>query len=763
MSICDCTKPVTRGLLDLTDPEYCFNLHNAKEDGYKSMSKPVSYKVVTTMDTVLKLQGLVCSQWIEIKRITGSFWIGSYDTEHFHTTKTVDPKECLDMKLKLNCSGNRNVVNAQDIELRQENKQGPILSPFGAHNVILEKEKLLINHNTVVWHKPNQKYNANNCKPKTQFESVGRLSLITVESDKNTLNLTRTGRLLDSEKQIEILFDPKLTFICTSINNAYKVTGIPDTYVVFSDNTEKYFPPIPHKKQRTRRQTALSETGEHSLSLAWGHITYFNFFPPTEFDEKFENKEYVVTTSEVENPLFLMPRVPPFNESIWHELGIWPGTQQEFDYSSDQSISFVSRRIRYCLTVNKPDHLLFEDCSISSSTWIYDAYRMYFMEAETRSCLTAVKDKAELLPCEMEPHSVKQMWKFDFKNTDETFRRAYPNITIEEWEFVQEELQSRPAESDTKDTEFSKQNLIFEYATDYTIRKFTSNMCLNIAGSTSTLIDCNENSLRWGINELTGQFMELHSLLCIENNKGQLKLGHCNDDQKPRNQEWKFEYHSPMLVNSTASPCLTPSVILEWHRNLSIYAIPFPPLPPIIQRANTIETPIDEPDTTTKTTAASSKTTTTTPKPTTTHYIKYDYNDAETNYIYYAYNDNDVETDYVYNDDDAKADYVYNDDDADTNYVYNNDDANADYVYNNDDAKADYVYNDDAYYVYNNDDAKADYVYNDDNADTNYVYNNDDAKADYVYNNDDAKADYVYNDDAKTDYVYNDDAKTNYV
>jgi hypothetical protein len=62
ISICDCTKPVTRGLLDLTDPEYCFKLHNAKEDGYKSMSKPVSYKIVTTMDTVLKLQGLVCSQ-----------------------------------------------------------------------------------------------------------------------------------------------------------------------------------------------------------------------------------------------------------------------------------------------------------------------------------------------------------------------------------------------------------------------------------------------------------------------------------------------------------------------------------------------------------------------------------------------------------------------------------------------------------------------------------------------------------------------------
>jgi hypothetical protein len=76
-----------------------------------------------------------------------------------------------------------------------------------------------------------------------------------VETDKKTLNLTRTGRLLDSEKQIEILFNPKLTFICTSINNANRVIGIPDTYLAFGDNVEKYFPPKPQKKLRTKRQT----------------------------------------------------------------------------------------------------------------------------------------------------------------------------------------------------------------------------------------------------------------------------------------------------------------------------------------------------------------------------------------------------------------------------------------------------------------------------------------------------------------------------
>jgi hypothetical protein len=189
---------------------------------------------------------------------------------------------------------------------------------------------------------------------------------------------------LDSEKQIEILFDPKPTFICTNIKNAYKVTGIPDTYVVFGDNVEKYFPPMLLKRARFKRQTAASETGDHSLSLAWGQIIPLSFFPPTEFDEKFKNKEYGVTTSAVENPLFLMPRVPPFNASKWHELGICPNTQQQFDHSPDQSINFVSNGTRSCLTVNKPDYLLFKDCTISCSAWIYDAYRMYFMEAEMK-------------------------------------------------------------------------------------------------------------------------------------------------------------------------------------------------------------------------------------------------------------------------------------------------------------------------------------------------------------------------------------------
>lgn len=126
--------------------------------------------------------------------------------------------------------------------------------------------------------------------------------------------MTRTGRLLDSEKQIEILFEPKLTFICTIINNAYKLTGIPDNYLVFGENIEKYFPPMLQKKFRNKRQTKSYEIDQVFLR-AWGHITPLSLIPINDY----EAREYVVTISITLKPLQLRPCVPLFNQAIWEK------------------------------------------------------------------------------------------------------------------------------------------------------------------------------------------------------------------------------------------------------------------------------------------------------------------------------------------------------------------------------------------------------------------------------------------------------------
>ena len=73
---------------------------------------------------------------------------------------------------------------------------------------------------------------------------------------------TKVGRLLDSEKQIEILFDTNGNSICTNVHNAYKVTGIPDTYLVFKEEVSRYF-----IKRRNKRQiTSKDDTEDFSIA-----------------------------------------------------------------------------------------------------------------------------------------------------------------------------------------------------------------------------------------------------------------------------------------------------------------------------------------------------------------------------------------------------------------------------------------------------------------------------------------------------------------
>jgi hypothetical protein len=137
-----------------------------------------------------------------------------------------------------------------------------------------------------VWHKPSDiGKNTNNCEQKGQFQSTGRLSLITVENDKSRINenQTRVGRLLDLEKQIEILFNPIKTNICTTSQIAYKITGIPDTYLVFDEEVGKYF--SPKIKPRRKRQTQ-SNGNDQVFSRAWGHITPLAVVPYNDSEAK---------------------------------------------------------------------------------------------------------------------------------------------------------------------------------------------------------------------------------------------------------------------------------------------------------------------------------------------------------------------------------------------------------------------------------------------------------------------------------------------
>jgi hypothetical protein len=94
--------------------------------------------------------------------------------------------------------------------------------------------------------------------------------------------------------------------------------------------------------------------------------------------------------------------------------------------------------------------------------------------------------------------------------------------------------------------------------------------------------------MRWGFDDMTRQIMEVQSIKCLEKrdagHQWQLRLGPCNADQESKHQKWKFEFYNPHYTNSTKLTRLTPITILNWHRNYSIYDIPFPPSPDIIRK-----------------------------------------------------------------------------------------------------------------------------------------------------------------------------------
>jgi hypothetical protein len=166
-----------------------------------------------------------------------------------------------------------------------------------------------------------------------------------------------------------------------------------------------------------------------------------------------EGRDYVFTYFPF--TVFVSKRRPPgtniTNENFDYDTPHVTFIIQMFDYNLDLKISYKRDGQRYGLCADSLDGLYFEDCEIERTTWIYDNYRRYIIHTESIKCLTAAyRNSLHLRPRELEPQSVAKVWKFQFEKKDETFKRMYQNMTVEDLEFVQEELQSRPAESVTE-------------------------------------------------------------------------------------------------------------------------------------------------------------------------------------------------------------------------------------------------------------------------------------------------------------------------
>ncbi|KAI9549992.1 hypothetical protein GHT06_007060 [Daphnia sinensis] len=219
---------------------------------YTPRENLTSYTLMTKQKPVKTWKGWTCKQWVRTKKITGSFWIGSFDTVFSQETKLISPLECWEMINDRKCGGNimqasptslsftatptgegawyatreYHVLNclAEEITLRQETPESQIESPFGYLNATQQDGQVTKNHNTIVW----GERSSNISHSQTIFKGVGFLELT------QTSEIVNTSRLLDKNRQIEITFYNKPDNENKELAQpGFKVVGIPLTFLIF--------------------------------------------------------------------------------------------------------------------------------------------------------------------------------------------------------------------------------------------------------------------------------------------------------------------------------------------------------------------------------------------------------------------------------------------------------------------------------------------------------------------------------------------------
>ncbi|KAK4017345.1 hypothetical protein OUZ56_032292 [Daphnia magna] len=144
-SVCDCNYVKTRGILDINSSYYCKNPSTTNQPRFLT-----NYTLKTKQNPVKTWKRWTCKQWMKTKKITGSFWIGSFDTVYSQETKLLSAIECWEMagttKLSFTSTPTEegkwyaikeyHALNylAEEITLKQETSERLVESPFGFQN-----------------------------------------------------------------------------------------------------------------------------------------------------------------------------------------------------------------------------------------------------------------------------------------------------------------------------------------------------------------------------------------------------------------------------------------------------------------------------------------------------------------------------------------------------------------------------------------------------------------------------------------------------
>ncbi|XP_045035875.1 LOW QUALITY PROTEIN: uncharacterized protein LOC123476928 [Daphnia magna] len=468
-SVCDCNYVKTRGILDINSPYYCQNPSTNHQPRYLT-----NYTLMTKQNPVKTWKGWTCKQWIKTKKITGSFWIGSFDTVYSQETKLLSAIECWEMVNNKKCGGNLmqagtttlsftstptgegkwyaikeyHALNclAEEITLKQETPESFVESPFGFLNTTQQEGEYTQNHNTIVW----GDRSTNSSNSQIIFKGEGYIELT------NSMINVNTSRLLDNNKQIEITFSNK-----PDINNkefaqpGFKVVGMPLTFLIFPNQVNvdtwscnEYADPIASKVKRStnneiefldnRAKKEAMGKRLYSISYAWGSIRMGNPI--------ITNVEENGIMTKKDTIAYLMVNGSSINTqvSVHNQYDIQDPlpTGTKFEYIVDHSIRFMNTNI--CIVANENNQIMAENCTEKTSRWILDLINYQWISLETGLCITLHDEEegrvrlATLKTCSRQGTiSENQQWVIEILTTNPDVLDNFPDASIDEFEEIQ--------------------------------------------------------------------------------------------------------------------------------------------------------------------------------------------------------------------------------------------------------------------------------------------------------------------------------------
>ncbi|KAK4007029.1 hypothetical protein OUZ56_012184 [Daphnia magna] len=411
-SVCDCNNMTIRGILDFELPYYC---DNEKPETQHLPRIPTTYTLVTKQKPAATWKGWTCRQWTKTKEITGSFWIGSFDTVYSQETILINPLECWRMVNDKKCGNNNMQTRPTGLSFTA--------TPTGEGRTTHPKSK----YDRVGRRTTNSSYTQTLLKGKGYLEIPRE-----PESDNSS-------RLYDTSRQIEISFLNKPDKDIVPIG--HKVVGIPLTEL-YKSNPQRSLLQEVHFLFDTQVEDEQLGIRLYSISYAWGTLRLAHRRPKIiKEDGKIVQKDatiYITYESGRRNPLITYSQIskddplPPVSK---------------FEYIVDQTIRVQNTHI--CITKTTNDYVFAAACSEESTRWILEKENSYLISKESEMCLTVgVDETLKLEKFALEGDTRKnQQWLFQTINTNADVIENFPDVTLQDIQEVR--LEQRRAVTTT--------------------------------------------------------------------------------------------------------------------------------------------------------------------------------------------------------------------------------------------------------------------------------------------------------------------------